>query len=113
MQPRSWVSSALDKKAAICEQTMSIFVSVYGAEAGNCALKFMSLGGIFIGGSIAAKNIPLMKRPEFLEAFFGKGRMRSLLEDIPVKIVLNDDAGLLGAARYACLQKAFGLAQWS
>jgi glucokinase len=104
---------ALDKKAPICEQTMSIFVSVYGAEAGNCALKFMSLGGIFIGGSIAAKNIPLMKRPEFLEAFFDKGRMRSLLEDMPVKIVLNDDAGLLGAARYACLQKAFGLAQWS
>jgi glucokinase len=104
---------ALDKKAPICEQTMSIFVSVYGAEAGNCALKFMSLGGIFIGGSIAAKNIPLMKRSEFLEAFFDKGRMRSLLEDMPVKIVLNDDAGLLGAARYACLQKAFGVAQWA
>ena len=103
---------ALEKKAAICEQTMSIFVSVYGAEAGNCALKFMSLGGIFIGGSIAAKNIPIMKQPEFLEAFFDKGRMRSLLEDIPVKIVLNDDAGLLGAARYACIQKAFRAAQW-
>ncbi|HWC17638.1 MAG TPA: glucokinase [Terriglobales bacterium] len=104
---------ALENKVPICEQTMSIFVSVYGAEAGNCALKFMSLGGMFIGGSIAAKNIPLMKRPEFLEAFFDKGRMRSLLEDIPVKIVLNDDAGLLGAARYACIQKAFGAAQWA
>jgi glucokinase len=104
---------ALDKKAAICEQAMSIFASVYGAEAGNCALKFMSLGGIFIGGSIAAKNIPIMQGPEFLEAFFDKGRMRSLLEDIPVKIVLNDDAGLLGAARYACIQKAFGAAQWA
>lgn len=92
---------------------MSIFVSVYGAEAGNCALKFMSLGGMFIGGSIAAKNIPLMKSPEFLEAFFDKGRMRSLLEDIPVRIVLNDDAGLLGAARYACIQKAFGAVQWA
>ena len=99
---------ALEKKAPICEQAMSIFVSVYGAEAGNCALKFMAMGGMYIGGSIAAKNIPLMKRPEFLEAFFDKGRMRSLLEDIPVKIVLNDDAGLLGAARYACIQKAFG-----
>ena len=104
---------ALEKKAPICEQTMSTFVSIYGAEAGNCALKFMSLGGIFIGGSIAAKNIPLMKGPEFLEAFFDKGRMRPLLESIPVKIVLNDDAGLLGAARYACLQKAFGSAQWA
>lgn len=104
---------ALEKKSPICEQTMLMFVSVYGAEAGNCALKFMSLGGIFIGGTIAAKNIPLMKRPEFLEAFFDKGRMRPLLELIPVKIVLNDDAGLLGAARYACLQKAFGSAQWA
>lgn len=104
---------AMERKAPICEQAMSIFVSVYGAEAGNCALKFMALGGIFIGGSIAAKNIPLMKRPEFLEAFFDKGRMRPLLEDIPVKIVLNDDAGLLGAARYACLQKAFGAGQWA
>src|SRR6202011_4696963 len=89
---------ALEKKAPLCEQTMQIFVSVYGAEAGNCALKFMSLGGIFIGGSIAAKNIPLMKAPDFLEAFVDKGRMRGLLQDVPVKIVLNDDAGLLGAA---------------
>ena len=104
---------AAEKKAAICEQTMSIFASVYGAEAGNCALKFMSLGGMFIGGSIAAKNIALMKQPEFLQAFFDKGRMRSLLEDIPVKIVLNDDAGLLGAARYAFIQKAFGASQWA
>lgn len=104
---------ALEKKTPICEQTMSLFVSVYGAEAGNCALKFMSLGGMFIGGSIAAKNIPFMQRPEFLEAFFDKGRMRSLLEDIPVKVVLNDDAGLLGAARYACIQKAFGAARWA
>lgn len=103
---------ALEKKAAICQQTMSIFVSVYGAEAGNCALKFMSLGGMFVGGSIAAKNVPLMQGPEFLEAFFDKGRMRTLLEDIPVKIVLNDDAGLLGAARYACIQKAFGAPKW-
>lgn len=103
---------ALEKKVPICEQTMSLFVSVYGAEAGNCALKFMALGGMYIGGSIAAKNIPIMKRPEFLEAFFDKGRMRALLQDIPVRIVLNDDAGLLGAARYACIQKAFGVAQW-
>jgi glucokinase len=103
---------ALEKKAPICQHTMSIFVSIYGAEAGNCALKFMSLGGIFIGGSVAAKNISLMQGPEFLQAFFDKGRMRALLEDIPVKIVLNDDAGLLGAARYACIQKAFGAAKW-
>ncbi|HET9742947.1 MAG TPA: glucokinase [Terriglobales bacterium] len=102
---------ALEKKASICEQALSIFVSVYGAEAGNCALKFMSLGGMFLGGSIAAKIVPLMQGPEFMQAFLDKGRMRALLQDIPVKIVLNDDAGLLGAARYACLQRAFGAAR--
>ncbi len=98
---------ALEKKAAICEQTLSIFVGVYGAETGNCALNFMSTGGIFLGGSIAARNVPRMKDPVFMEAFLDKGRMRALLEDIPVKIVLNDDAGIMGAARYTLVQKAF------
>jgi glucokinase len=99
---------ALGKKAAICEQALSIFVSVYGAATGNCALTFMSTGGIFIGGSIAAKILPKMQDPVFLESFLDKGRMAPLLQDIPVKIVLNDDSGLMGAARYALVQKAFG-----
>jgi glucokinase len=99
-----------EKKAAICEETMRIFVTVYGSETGNCELKFMSTGGIFIGGSIAAKIVPMMKSDAFMQAFLDKGRMSSLLKDIPVKIVLNDDAGLLGAARSALIKKAFGLA---
>jgi|SRR5579864_738008 len=99
---------ALNKKAAICEAALSIFVSVYGAETGNCALNFMSTGGIFIGGSIAAKILPKMQDPIFMQSLLDKGRMRSLLEDMPVKIVLNDDSGLIGAARYALVQKAFG-----
>ncbi len=99
---------ALDHKAPICEQTMTLFVSLYGAECGNCALKFMSLGGLYIGGSIAAKILPLMQQPVFLESFRAKGRMQKLLEDIPVKIVLNDDAGIIGAACYTLVQKAFG-----
>jgi glucokinase len=99
---------ALEKKAAICEQTLDIFVSAYGAETGNCALKFMSTAGIFIGGSIAAKIVSKMKEPLFMKAFLDKGRMRPLLEDIPVRIVLNDSAGLIGAARCALVQKAFG-----
>ena len=65
---------ALEGKAAICEQTLSIFVSVFGAEAGNCALQYMSTGGIFIGGTIAAKIVPKMKEPVFLESFLDKGR---------------------------------------
>ena len=102
---------ALENKVAICEQTLAIFVSVYGAETGNCALNFMSTGGIFIGGSIAAKIVPKMKDPIFMQAFSGKGRMQVLLQDIPVKIVLNDDSGIIGAARYTLIQKAFGRAK--
>ncbi len=98
---------ALEGKAAICDQALSIFVSVFGAEAGNCALNFMSTGGIFIGGSIAAKIVPKMKDPLFLESFLDKGRMAAILKDMPVKIVANDDSGMIGAARYTLVQKAF------
>jgi len=98
---------ALEGKAAICDQALSIFVSVFGAEAGNCALNFMSTGGIFIGGSIAAKIVSKMKAPVFLESFLDKGRMETILKDMPVKIVANDDSGMIGAARYTLVQKAF------
>ena len=98
---------ALEGKAAICDQTLSIFVSVFGAQAGNCALNFMSTGGIFIGGVIAAKIVPKMKGTLFLESFLDKGRMETILKDMPVKIVVNDDSGMIGAARYTLIQKAF------
>jgi glucokinase len=98
---------ALENKAAICEQTLSIFVGVYGSQTGDCALNFMSTGGIFIGGSIAAKIVPRMKDPIFMQSFLDKGRMQGLLQDMPVKIVLNDDSGILGAARYTLIRKAF------
>jgi glucokinase len=98
---------ALEGKAAICDQALTIFVSVFGAETGNCALHYMSTGGIFIGGSIAAKIVPKMKDPVFLESFLDKGRMEAILRDMPVKIVANDDTGLIGAARYTLIQKAF------
>jgi glucokinase len=97
----------LEGKAAICDQALSIFVSVLGAQAGNCALNFMSTGGIFIGGVIAAKIVPKMKDSLFLESFLDKGRMETILKDMPVKIVVNDDSGMIGAARYTLIQKAF------
>jgi len=106
-QPALISRLALEKKAQICEQALSLFVTVYGSETGNCALNFMSTGGIFIGGSIAAKIVPKMQDPIFMQSFLDKGRMRSLLEDMPVRIVLNDNAGLIGAARYTLIQKAF------
>jgi glucokinase len=100
--------TALEGKAPICDQTMSIFVSAYGAKAGDYALNFMSTGGVFVCGIIAARNLPKMKDPVFIESFLSKGRMRGLLEDMPVKIVLNDDCGLMGSARFTLVQKAFG-----
>src|SRR6266487_237721 len=98
---------ALEKKAAICDQALNIFVGVYGSETGNCALNFLATGGVFIGGNIAAKIVSRMRDPVFMNSFLSKGRMRSLLADIPVKIVMNDDSGIIGAARYTLIQKAF------
>ena len=97
---------ALSNKAPICDRTLSIFVSVFGSEAGNCALKFMGTGGVFVAG-IAGRIVPKLKGRTFMDSFLDKGRMKSLLETVPVKIVLNDDSGLIGAARFALVQKAF------
>lgn len=99
---------ALEHKAPICEQALEVFVSVFGAQAGNCALQYMTTAGIFIGGPIAARIVPRMKDSAFMQAFLDKGRLGDLLKDMPVKIVLNDDCGLSGAARYTLVQKAFG-----
>ncbi|HKF06625.1 MAG TPA: glucokinase [Candidatus Sulfotelmatobacter sp.] len=107
-QPPLISQVALEGKAAICQQTLDVFVSVLGAEAGNCALRYMTSGGIFIGGTIAAKIAPAMQTRGFMQAFLDKGRMEALLKDMPVQIVVNDNCGLIGAARYTLVQKAFG-----
>jgi glucokinase len=98
---------ALEGKFPICEQALSIFVSVFGAEAGNCALRYMTTGGIYIGGVIAAKIAPKMQDGTFMQAFLDKGRMAAILKDMPVQIIVNEDCGLIGAARYTLVQKAF------
>jgi glucokinase len=98
----------IDGKAALCERAVSVFVSVFGAETGNCALRYMTTGGIFIGGVIASKVVANTKNSVFMDAFLDKGRMADLLREMPVKIILNDDCGLIGAARYTLVQKAFG-----
>ena len=106
-QPALISKLALEKKAAICDQALDIFVGVYGSETGNCALNFLATGGVFVGGNIAAKIAPRMQEPIFMSSFLNKGRMRSLLSDMPVKIVLNDNCGIIGAARHTLIQKAF------
>ena len=86
------------------EQALDVFVSIYGAEAGNLALKFKATGGVFVGGGIAPKIVEKLKAPVFIEAFKAKGRMRRLLEAVPLRVIMNDKTALLGAARRALLQ---------
>ncbi|MFZ1548342.1 MAG: glucokinase [Candidatus Nitrotoga sp.] len=94
-------AAALAGSDAICVETMQLFVSLYGAEAGNLALKVMSRGGLYIGGGIAPKILPLLQAGGFLEAFLDKGRRRPLLAAMPVKVILNDRAALYGPALFA------------
>lgn len=77
---------------------MQLFVEAYGAEAGNLALKLLPYGGLYIAGGIAAKILPLMQQGNFLQAFLQKGRMSTVLEQVPVHIVWNPEVGLIGAA---------------
>lgn len=88
-------------KDPACVRAIEWFLSLYGAEAGNLALKMMSLGGFYIGGGIAPNLIEEMKSGEFLSSFMSKGRFQPLLESMPIYVILNDDASLLGAA-YFC-----------
>lgn len=98
-------AAALDGRDEICAETLARFVRLYGAEAGNLALKAMSRGGLYLGGGIAPKILPLLQDGAFpgafLGAFLNKGRMRPLLEAMPVKVILNDRAALYGPALLA------------
>ncbi|NTW38035.1 MAG: glucokinase, partial [Syntrophobacteraceae bacterium] len=95
---------AIDGKSLLCIQALEIFVSLYGAEAGNLALKLMATGGVYLGGGIAPKIIQKLKEPEFMNAFTSKGRMRPLLQDVPVHVIMNPKTALLGAARHAAFE---------
>jgi len=98
--------AALAGKCGLCEHAVDLFVSLYGAEAGNLALKIMATGGVYVGGGIAPKILPKLAGPLFMQAFNGKGRMQTLLESIPVKVIKNEKLALLGAARYAVANAA-------
>jgi glucokinase len=102
--------AALDGTNRLAEQALDLWISVYGAEAGNLALKAMATGGIFLGGGISPKILPKLTGPLFMRAFLEKGRLRPLLESIPVQVVTNDKAGLLGAARCAAAGSSNGRA---
>jgi glucokinase len=100
--------AALDGTNRLAEQALDLWISVYGAEAGNLALKAMATGGIFLSGGITPKILSKLSGPLFMRAFLEKGRLRSLLETIPVQVITNDKAGLLGAARCAAARSRNG-----
>lgn len=92
---------AEDGSCAMCMQAVEIFSHCLANEAANFALKAMAIGGVFLGGGVSAKLIWKLSNPAFRDAFVAKGRLETLMETMPVKVILNDEAALLGAARYA------------
>lgn len=87
----------------LCTRVMQMFVRIYGAEAGNLALKCLPLGGLYIGGGIAPKIRTALQGGGFMQGFLDKGRMARAIADIPVRLALNPEAPLLGAA-YCAVQ---------
>lgn len=93
-------------KAAICTETMELFFRFLAREAANLALKLKATGGVYIGGGILPKVITLLQKESFIKWFRGNGRMKSLLEQMPLNIILNEKTALLGAAYYGAVQFA-------
>jgi glucokinase len=92
---------AEDGSSDLCRETMQTFVAAYGAETGNIALKVLALGGMYLGGGIAPKSLKTLTSGGFMQAFLDKGRLSSLMESIPVRVILDESCALLGAAAYA------------
>jgi glucokinase len=92
--------AAMNNECEICVKALDIFVSLYGAEAGNLALSVKATGGVFVGGGIAPKILAKLRDGRFMEAFYRKGRMESLLRSIPVQVILEPKTAFHGAARY-------------
>lgn len=95
--------AALAGEVEICVKALELFVSIYGAEAGNLALKAKAVRGVYVGGGIAPKILKKLEDGSFIRAFTDKGRFSDFLSNIPVQVVLNQEAALLGAAHYAAL----------
>jgi glucokinase len=105
---RAITETALDNKHPLCVESLHVFVSVLGSVAGNLALTAMTTGGVYLGGGIPPKILPKLKEDIFLRAYLNKGRFQDLLSKIPVRVILNDRAGLLGAAHCAIQMRSQG-----
>jgi glucokinase len=97
--------AALASKDPGCVEALNMFVSIFGAVAGNLALTGITTGGVYLGGGIPPKILSKLKEDVFMEAFTNKGRFKGFLEKISVKVVLNDKAALIGAAYCAMMVK--------
>lgn len=91
----------LEESVPACKQALEIFSSIYGNESANLALKIFAIGGVYIGGGIAPKLLPMLKKGGFVSHFRDKGRFSNLLSEIPIRVILNEFTALLGAAYYA------------
>jgi glucokinase len=106
-------AAAISRAAAgndcpLAKKALDLWIAVFGAEASNLALKVMATGGLFLAGGISPKVLAHLKGPLFMQAFLDKGRMRPLAEAVPVYVVTNEKAGLLGAARCAAVRGGRG-----
>jgi glucokinase len=97
-QPRAIAEAALSRSCANCAAALEMFVDAYGAEAGNLALRGVATAGVFIGGGIAPKILPTLQDGRFMAGFLAKAPMVDLVSAMPVHVIMNPDAGLLGAA---------------
>jgi glucokinase len=97
-EPARVSQAALSGRCQQCVEALRMFVSAYGAEAGNLAVRGVATAGLYVGGGIAPKILPMIRTGLFMEAFLAKAPMDQLVARIPVKVILNPDAGLLGAA---------------
>ncbi len=96
--------AALAHRSPLCTEALDRMVSIYGAEAGNVALKFMAYGGLYVGGGIAPKIITKLRDGTFMQAYLAKGRMQRIVAAMPVHVIMNPNTALLGAARCASRQ---------
>jgi len=99
--PSRITRAALDKSDPTCVEALDLFLTVYGAASGNLAMTCMATGGVYLGGGIPPKILPAFENGLFMTAFNAKWPMEDLMRSIPVSIILNDQAGLLGAAVFA------------
>jgi glucokinase len=99
--PAAISRSALEKRCPRCEESLDLFVAAYGAEAGNLALRTVATAGVYVGGGIAPKILPALESGAFVDAFRAKEPLSAFVATIPIAVILNSEAGLLGAAVHA------------